>query len=398
MKSVRPGGSNIGSVGNVSQIVGIDTDTRGTGPEEAYRRMAQVIRQLPLVPNRLIYNKIDSTLRGQLNAEVQATLDHLPDSVAFIAPAYPAIGRTTRGGVQYLRGIPVHESEMRNDPKSPVRTSYIPDLFEAKCSLFSLDTIEAGICALNEAVEQAIREGWRHLVFDAENDGHMQTIAQLYDTFPQAVWTGSAGIAECLNLPFEPTIEYSMPVLDKPLLFLIGSLSESTRQQVEELSQPNVHKHLLSPVALLEAVQFGRIDSLLESIPQAYRAGNHCVVALEAGPEARDEAAKYAEKLGLPVAHVSNRLQEALGIAAQMLVGELQPQCMFLSGGDIARGVCKKLGITEMEIKCDIEPGIPIGFVPKSRLYLVTKAGAFGTSDTLNHIIKTLMGRVNNDV
>jgi 4-hydroxythreonine-4-phosphate dehydrogenase len=42
--------------------------------------------------------------------EVRRTI--VPDTVAIMAPAFPANGRTTAGGMHYVDGCPLHENEM----------------------------------------------------------------------------------------------------------------------------------------------------------------------------------------------------------------------------------------------------------------------------------------------
>ena len=60
----------------------------------------------------------DSTLRGHVFAESAVFFDK--DAVMLFVPAFPEGGRTTRGGVHYVRvgdlDLPAHESEYAQDP------------------------------------------------------------------------------------------------------------------------------------------------------------------------------------------------------------------------------------------------------------------------------------------
>jgi len=64
----------------------------------------------------LLFKKLDSTLRGHVGAELAAILRARrrvrPDTVAILAPAFPALGRTTVGGRQRLHGEPLEASEI----------------------------------------------------------------------------------------------------------------------------------------------------------------------------------------------------------------------------------------------------------------------------------------------
>src|SRR4030095_17175791 len=67
----------------------------------------------------------DSTLRGNLGAEIEAIMDVVKPDCAIIAPAFPKYGRTTVDGVQHLHGRPLHETEFGTDPTAPVKDADI---------------------------------------------------------------------------------------------------------------------------------------------------------------------------------------------------------------------------------------------------------------------------------
>lgn len=99
----------------------IDTESRHLDPEEARRRAAAWIEQIPA---ELIYKKTDSTLRGNIGAELSA----LPPGNIHYAPAYPRLGRTVRRGRLYVDGTPVEESAFALDPLDPVRDGRIREV------------------------------------------------------------------------------------------------------------------------------------------------------------------------------------------------------------------------------------------------------------------------------
>ena len=76
----------------------------------------------------------DSTLRGHVFAESEVLMG--VDSVLVFAPAFPEGGRTTRGGVHYVRigeeVVPAHETEYAADPVFPFGTSRLVDYVAEK--------------------------------------------------------------------------------------------------------------------------------------------------------------------------------------------------------------------------------------------------------------------------
>lgn len=376
------------SVGCQAGIIVIDCDTRGVSPSEAYQCVKDIVRDIP-VPANYLFKKVDSTLRGNIGAELRAILDQKPDSIAFIVPAYPSNGRTTRNGIQYLQGRPVHKTEIGHDPKTPVSTSHIADLLQAPCYVIGIDSIEKGQAALKDIVQDACYKGYRNIIFDAETDQHLEQIAALHKEFSQAVWVGSAGIARFLspNIPIAETA--GKPVLGpKPLLFITGSLSASTYEQVLAFTGPNVYKIILEPLTVLTAK--ATLNLVPEEAIKQYCEGKHLVIALRADADARRQAEKFALQEGLSLTDVSNRLRHTLGNIAGNLVDTLQPPGLFVSGGDTARSIFEQLGIRGIRILDELETGIPIGKAVERDLYLITKAGAFGTKRSFYHIIEIL--------
>ena len=107
----------------------IDTESRNLAPSDARARLAGVARDLPPeVLAGVIYKKIDSTLRGPIRDEITLlhALARLGPVVA--APAYPRMGRTTVGGVQYLNGVPVADGPAGDDPVAAARESDVTRL------------------------------------------------------------------------------------------------------------------------------------------------------------------------------------------------------------------------------------------------------------------------------
>ena len=59
---------------------------------------------------------------------------------------------------------------------------------------------------------------------------------------------------------------------------------------------------------------------------------------------------------------------------------------LFLSGGDIALEVCRRLEVSAIQVNGEIEAGVPAGELIDGRYQgkrVVTKAGGFGTEEAL---------------
>jgi uncharacterized protein YgbK (DUF1537 family) len=111
----------------------VDTETRHLTPEAArdvVARLAGLARERGFA---LIYKKTDSTLRGNIGAELAGLASAFPGSTVTYVPAYPGMGRTVRGGHLLVDGVPVHLTDFARDSLNPVRDSHVPGLIGLDC-------------------------------------------------------------------------------------------------------------------------------------------------------------------------------------------------------------------------------------------------------------------------
>ena len=113
-----------------SDCVIYPTDSRGVSPEEAYERVRKACETLAAEDVKIYTHRIDSTLRGNLGSETDAMLDFLGDEyIAVAAPCFPATARVVSGGYMLVEGVPLHRTNIALDPKAPVLTSNVAELF-----------------------------------------------------------------------------------------------------------------------------------------------------------------------------------------------------------------------------------------------------------------------------
>ena len=108
-------------------VSAVDLGSRVLDEEAAASRAWRAARLF--AGSELLFKTVDSTLRGHVAAEVRAAWAGSRRRAVVIAPAFPAEGRVTVEGVQYVRGVPVHESDYARDPVHPVRCSDLAVVF-----------------------------------------------------------------------------------------------------------------------------------------------------------------------------------------------------------------------------------------------------------------------------
>ena len=92
------------------------------------------------------------------------------------------------------------------------------------------------------------------------------------------------------------------------------------------------------------------------------------------------------ESLGLNNIQISRRIAENLAIIAKDICEQIPAiSGLLLTGGDIAKSVCSQLGVSEVELLSEVEPGLPLGKLNGSTkdMLAITKAGGFGHQQSI---------------
>lgn len=379
-------------------VVVIDTDSRSIAGEAAYERAKSAALALKEKGIRLIYKKMDSTLRGNLGQEINGVLDAFHFDAAFIAPAFPRIGRTTVNGIHYLNGTPIHETEVAKDPKTPVPDSVIANIFSKQsgkpCANIDLSLLRKGPDSVISFITDELKKQTKCFIFDAEADEDLQQIAALITFYGSKVlWAGSAGLAEFLLKPQQPSESSApentddMPSSQGPVMLVAGSISNITREQVAEVNrQANVIALELDPLAAIgsDEARSKEMERCAAALWSALSAGTDVSLFAGSSPEQVRAAKELGAQQGMSSSDVSNRIADTLGAITSQVIGKTPVKGLVLTGGDTAKAVCRYLGVHGIALRNEVEPGIPYGtLLGETRLPAVTKAGAFGNKMSL---------------
>lgn len=348
-----------------ADVVALSTDSRFLLPEEARQRVASTIAILTQqfqAPGITWYKKIDSTLRGNLGAELDVMLDALPARTAVVCPAFPAQGRGLEGGKLVYADAPPHHlpSLLREQSASLVGT-------------IELSTVRQGIATLEQVLREHREQGEKLLVVDALTDDDLETIvAAARDE--DYLLCGSAGIVAPLAAQIVASgVETGRredrgaptQVVPGPILAVVGSGSRTAHAQVAQIAATDAMRvrmldHSWYEVDLVSAQCHPVGDWLIHLAPPLNGA------ELE-GPVARAQAARLAD----------------LAYAA---VEKLQPSTLMVVGGDTAHYVLRRLGIERLTVVEELLPGIPLTVgVDRDgdRRAVILKPGNFGDAQTL---------------
>ncbi|MBL4813307.1 MAG: hypothetical protein JKX69_13345 [Rhodobacteraceae bacterium] len=172
-------------------VVAVSTNSREAAESKSILAVQQIIDDINARPewrDAVIFKKVDSRLKGHIEAEVDILFRGRSNII--VCPAIPRLGRLVKNGAIYGTGI---ETPIDVAQRTGVAASCVPD---AAC--------------------------------DADLDAVLATIDMT------TLFVGAAGLAEALARKIAPAIAAQTPVdLHCPALFAIGSRDPVTLAQLE---------------------------------------------------------------------------------------------------------------------------------------------------------------------
>lgn len=345
---------------NPPRVLSINTGTRHLAAGVAAAVVGTLIGDLlPLQPELLI-KKIDSTLRGQVVAETIAAMQAANRNEVLIAPAVPAQGRTWSGGELFVDGVPLRDTAIARDLRSPPPVAPLGELLRTVCSDIPVVLEDPGgrqSAACRQPVP-CIR------IADAATDAQLLALAEAaVDRCGDILFVGAAGLAEALaEALFGPGVAAAAPpVLPGAALYVIGSRAPRVAEQV---------------AALCEANPWTRVAELSDAEPLDTAVMQRLAAP---GPQAASlvvRAPRAAAGPGFDPELVARALAAStVGLLEQTEVGLL-----LMTGGDTVLAVLAALGVNVIQVCGEVRPGVVHGLIdtPRGPLRLVTKAGGFG--------------------
>jgi uncharacterized protein YgbK (DUF1537 family) len=343
-----------------SDVVVVDTASRHVAAAEAARRVRAAMAASGASGRGCAsYKKIDSTLRGNVAAEIAAFrracgVDRLP-----IAPAFPAQGRTTRGGAVFVHGRPLATSAAARDALDPVTSGALARLAPAG----TLDVLDADSDA-------DLRRIARGLARDRRLHGAI----------------GSGGLATAIAATLGPRRRPIDPRGAGPVLIVAGSAHPTARAQVAALVAGGA-LGLVVPIAGRGAAR--DLDATVLLAGDALRAGRVVALvppAIAAGVRITPRAAQAVARR---LAAIVMRLVAAAPVGAVLSVG-----------GDTTAAVVAAANWAPLDVLGALVPGVAIVALKSAARrdgrgprWLVTKSGAFGGAETLRRLVRRLTRR-----
>jgi uncharacterized protein YgbK (DUF1537 family) len=329
----------------------------------------------------------DSTPDGNIGPVAEALLDALAAPFAVVCPVFPATGRTLYLGHLFVNSRLLSESGMEKHPLNPMTD---PDIrrwlsrqTRVPVGLVPYSVVRQGTGAIHMALDEEARTGRRLIVTDAIVDDDLRAIGAALDGVPLV--TGGSGIAIGLPANFEAKGQLAgsnavLPEITGPGCVLSGSCSTATGAQVAAYAADHPSLAIL-PSELMA----GRMTAQTALAFASENLGAEPMIFSTADP--KEVAAAQAEFGRDALAHAIE------SFFAEMAVGlvRMGVRRLAVGGGETSGAVITALGLGQLRIGPEIDPGVPVLIGGSDPLLgLALKSGNFGAADFFAKALRAL--------
>jgi uncharacterized protein YgbK (DUF1537 family) len=347
-----PPTASLQSLRNETGVLVIDTETRHSAPAIAAKSLSKYALAAREAGFNRAYKKTDSTLRGNIGAELAALIESFGETRLLYTPAYPQMGRTVNGGTLLVNGTPVSDSSFASDAFNPVRESHIPTMLTSKCDL---DIYSGTVASFRNFDFTGVA------VCDGSCESDLEDAAKLFvESKIISLAAGPAGFATHLarfaNMPREPRV--GLPRISTALI-VNGSLHPASEEQIgRALATPELFTPIQPGRTTLQRGEWG----ILQPISRLDKASLE--FSFELAQATRDQLA------AAPV------------------------DALVIFGGDTAYAIVSALGNPTLEMVGEVLESAPISRIAagslrahlpgrQNDLFVISKAGGFGSPDVL---------------
>jgi len=395
---VRSGMRVVQAMGVPTQPLEADADavvvalkSRTVPVAEAIEQSLAALKWLQAQGAQQIYFKycstFDSTAQGNIGPVTEALMDALAGQpggdFSIATPAFPDNGRTVFKGHLFVGDVLLNESGMQNHPLTPMTDANLVRVMQSQCQrkvgLIDYKVVAQGEAAIRARMADLRAQGVNIAVVDAISNDDLHRMGPALKDL--ALVTAGSGVAIGLPANFGIAPSNTSSALPSPGGFqavVSGSCSLATNRQVQAFIAAGYPALAIDPLKLSGDGAQAVTDALKWAQPLLGR--RPVLIYSSASPD----AVKVVQaQLGVQAA--GDLVEHTLAAIARGLVTSGVRQ-LVVAGGETSGACVQALGITQMKIGPQIDPGVPwchahSAAAPEGGLHLTLKSGNFGTDD-----------------
>lgn len=358
--------------------------SRTIAPADAVAQSLDALRWLQAQGARQIYFKycstFDSTPRGNIGPVTEALMAALGCDFTIATPAFPDNNRTVFKGYLFAGDVLLNESGMQNHPLTPMTDPNLVRVLQAQCTrtvgLIDHAVVARGAAAVTERIAQLQAEGVAIAVMDAVSNDDLRRIGPALAAL--RLLTAGSGVAIALpaNFGLAPSAAASaLPPAGGLRAVISGSCSPATNRQVQDFVRRGGAALAIDPLRIATGVDVAA-EALAWAEPLLHR--GPVLVFSTAEPGA---VRSVQGRLG--VEHAGAMVERTIAAIARGLV-ERGVRQLVVAGGETSGACVQALGIAQLQIGPQIEPGVPWCHARSAAaagegLHVALKSGNFGS-------------------
>jgi uncharacterized protein YgbK (DUF1537 family) len=397
---VRAGMRVVQAMGVPSQPLDSDADavvvalkSRTVPVADAVQESLAALRWLQAQGAQQIYFKycstFDSTAQGNIGPVTEALMDALADQpgadFSIATPAFPDNGRTVFKGHLFVGDVLLNESGMQNHPLTPMTDANLVRVLQAQCrrkvGLIDYKVVAQGPDAIRTRIDQLRADGVGLAVVDAVSNDDLIRLGPALKGLPLVTAGSGVAIGLPANFGIAPSNTASaLPPATGFQAVVSGSCSLATNRQVAAFIAAGRPALAIDPLQL--AASGGGETAVSQAL--AWAKGRLLQGPVLIYSSATPDAVKAVQaQLGVQAA--GDLVERTLAAIARGLV-DLGVRQLVVAGGETSGACVQALGINQMKIGTQIDPGVPwchaqSDAAPDGGLHLTLKSGNFGTDD-----------------
>lgn len=384
MRTVQAIGVPAGALETPADAVVVALKTRTLPVADAVAQSLAALEWLRAQGAEQIYFKycstFDSTPAGNIGPVADALMTALGSDFTIATPAFPDNKRTVFKGYLFAGDVLLNESGMQQHPLTPMTDANLVRVLSAqtrrKVGLIDYAVVARGAEAIRGRIDALRREGVEIAIVDAISNDDLLALGPALKGLPLV--TAGSGLAIGLpgNWGLTPGAAAGLPREPGAQAVVAGSCSIATQGQVAAFIATGGPALALDPLRIAAGDDVAA-DALAWAAPR-----------LPDGPvliysTARPEAVQAAQA-SLGAARAGALVEDTIARIAAGLA-RLGVRQLIVAGGETSGAVVQALGLTQLAIGEQIDPGVPwcagqaqaVG----ARISIALKSGNFGGVD-----------------
>ncbi|MGE8400669.1 MAG: 3-oxo-tetronate kinase [Delftia tsuruhatensis] len=323
----------------------------------------------------------DSTPQGNIGPVTDALMDALGCGFTIATPAFPDNQRTVFKGHLFVGDVLLSDSGMRNHPLTPMTDANLVRVLQAqtrrKVGLIDHVAVAQGEAAIRARIAALQAESTGMAIVDAVSNDDLLRLGPALAGMPLVTAGSGVAIGLPANFGIQPSAQAAaLPTATGLQAVVSGSCSVATNAQVAHFIASGRPALALEPLRI--AAGEDEAGKALAWARQHIASGPVLIYSTA------ESAAVKAVQGRLGVEQAGALVEQTIAAIARGLVG-MGVRQLIVAGGETSGACVQALGIEQMRIGPQIDPGVPwchaASPLAPQGLHLTLKSGNFGTTD-----------------